>query len=322
MRNFVAGLAIVVFCAWAIYPALLTYTFFLGEKATATVTECEPGSTGVVRGASDPDVCRGTWRTDGGETGRGEIYNLDATEEEGRTLEVRIGPLGPYAHGWGRAWPMPAAAAVPLLFLWGIGVFGYRAVVLPSRRAADELLAAPGTLIVAVDAVGRPDGSKDAAVETLREPPPGHRRVDLPDRPANRGDQLTLGGKRELRRYQAVTGSDGRPRMFLEHRSDRGLQPETVLSDASGVPYLILRRQADHVLSYRLLDAAGTEIGTAGPVERKSLLRMTVRDAGGDVAATAARRRGMWVLRPEETAAPRLRDAAIALLLTRYQDLD
>ncbi|MBE1534044.1 hypothetical protein [Actinomadura algeriensis] len=315
-------LSLVLFCGWMIYPAVLTYTFFLGEKATATVAECEAGHSGPARGARDPDVCRGTWRTADGETGEGEIYNLDATEAEGRTYPIRIGPLGPYAHGWDRAWPAPAFGAVPLLILWCVCAFVYWKFLLPSRRAADGLLAAPGTLVVGADGWGSPDGTGHASVATLREPPPGHRPVDLPGRPACDGDQLSLGRKREKRIYQAVTDPDGRPLMYLEHRADRGLQPETVVSDPAGVPYLLLRRRPDHVLSYRLVDATGAALGTAGPAQRDSPLRLAVRDAAGNPAATAARRRGGWVVSPEEGAAPELRDAAIVLLLARAHDLD
>ncbi|OLT14258.1 hypothetical protein BJF79_19105 [Actinomadura sp. CNU-125] len=323
MRKVLTGIAVVLFCAWAVYPAILTYTFHFGEKATATVAECDLGGNARGRSARNQDTCRGTWRTEGGKTGEGEIYNLDAPDAEGRTFAVRIGPLGPYAHGWERAWPAPAVAAGPLLVLWLLCYFAYRMVYLPSQKAAAEMFAAPGALVVALDAVVRPDGTRHASVEKLPGPPPGHRELDVPGRPPNEADQVTLGKKKDSKRlYQVLNDADGRPLMYLEHRSDRGLQPETVLRDPSGVPYLLARREGEHMLSHRLLDAAGTELAIVKPITPKSLRQLTLRDADGDLALSAARRHGAWVLKPETIASPELRDGLIALLLARYNDIE
>ncbi|QFG24714.1 hypothetical protein [Actinomadura sp. WMMB 499] len=303
MRKVPAGVAVVMFCAWAVHPGLLAYTFAAGEKGTATVGEC-------VESRRGPATCHGTWRTGSGETGEGEIYNLDSREDEGRTLPVRVGPLGPHGHGWERAWVSPGIGGIVLVLL-GLGyTLIYRGVFRRGRKLADELLAAPGALIVSDGGSRLADGSPHTIARALPEAPPGHRRLDLPGRAARHGE---LGLPKDGRTFfVSVAGTGERPLMLLEHRSEKRLEPETVLHDPSGVPRLLIRRTDG--TRFRILDAGGTELGTAAPAGDGGVLSMEVRDADGKVVAEAAGR-GLtkWVLRVEPDAPPPLRDAALAL---------
>ncbi|GGV14421.1 hypothetical protein GCM10010182_38800 [Actinomadura cremea] len=317
-RSILTVLAVVAFCGWAVYPVLLTYTFYLGEKATATVAECEVGSPGYGRAGGDPDRCRGTWRTEGGETAEGEIYNLDPTRAEGRTYAVRIGPLGPYAHGWDRAWPGPLLGAVPLLIFVAAEVLLYRGILRPGRKMADTLLAAPGALLVSDARTRHADGSPHTFVRNLPDAPPGHRRLDLPGRERRQGKNVGPKGGRTF--YQSVVDTDERPLMLLEHRSDERLEPETVLHDPSGDPRLLLRRTDG--TRFRILDPTGAELGTARPADEARILSLEVCDTDGKVVAEAAGRGLMtWVLRIEQDAPPLMRDAALALAFVKLRSL-
>ncbi|OLT14259.1 hypothetical protein BJF79_19110 [Actinomadura sp. CNU-125] len=317
-KTILTTLAVVAFCGWAVYPVILTYTFYLGEKATASVTECEVGSPGYGRATGDPDICRGTWRTEGGGTGDGEIYNLDPTKAEGRTFEVRVGPLGPYAHGWGRAWLGPLLGAVPLLIFVAVEIMFYRGILRPGRKLADSLLAAPGALLVSDDKTRHADGTPHTFVRNLPEAPPGHRRLDLPGRERRQDKDAVPKGGRTF--YQSVVDADERPLMLLEHRSDERLEPETVLLDPSGNPRLLLRRIDG--TRFRILDPAGAELGSARPADSARILSLEVWDADEKMVAEAAGRGLMtWVLRIEEDAAPPLRDAALALAFVKLRSL-
>ncbi|MBE1534043.1 hypothetical protein [Actinomadura algeriensis] len=317
-RSILTALAVVAFCGWAVYPVILTYTFYLGEKATATVAECELGSPGYGRAGGDPDICRGTWRTEGGETGEGEIYNLDATEAEGRTYPIRIGPLGPYAHGWDRAWLGPLLGAVPLLIFVAAEVMLYRGILRPGRKIADALLDAPGALLVSDDKTRDADGSPHTFVRNLPAAPPGHRHLDLPGRERRRGRDVGPKGGRTF--FQSVVDAAERPLMLLEHRSDERLEPETVLLDPSGNPRLLLRRTDG--TRFVILDPTGTELGTAGPADPARILSLEVWDTDEKVIAEAAGRGLMtWVLRIDEDAPPLLRDAALALAFVKLRAL-
>ncbi|MFG2085693.1 MULTISPECIES: hypothetical protein [unclassified Spirillospora] len=321
-RILIIGLIAIAICAWAFYPAVLAYTFAEGERATATVAECVAGS-----GRGGRATCHGTWRTEDGEHGEGEIYGLDYEQTHGRdddAVPVRIGPLGPYANGWGGSWDY-FLSLVPVLFFAFLFVWIRRRFILPARRLAESLLAASGDVLVISEREGvrRPDGSPYATVTTSLEPPPGHRRLELPGRPASTRDQPTLGSRDSLHRFQSVVDAAGRPLMHLEHRSDRGLHPEHVLLDPSGAPRLLIRPDTERgPFFHLLLDPAGAGLGTSGPAENRNMTTLEVRDAGDRPAATAAKLRRRRVLRMEDGVPPLLRDAAIALVLIQLINID
>lgn len=316
-RLLITGLFVIVFCAWAFYPAVLAYTFTGGERATATVAECSGGGGGP---RPTTATCHGTWRTEDGERGEGEIYGLDYDQTHGRdddAVPVRIGPLGPHANGWGGSWNY-FLSLLPILLFTFLFAWTRRRFILPGRRLAESLLTASGDVLVISESEGirRPDGSPYATVTTSLEPPPGHRRLQLPGRLPYTRDQPTLGSRDSLHRFQPVVDAAGRPLMHLEHRSDRGLHPEHVLLDPSGTPRLLIRPDTERgPFRYRLLDPAGAGVGTAGPAENGNMTTLEVRDAGDRPAATAAKLRRRRVLRIEDGAPPLLRDAAIALVL-------
>ncbi|TDC87315.1 hypothetical protein [Actinomadura sp. 7K507] len=327
MRRFpLIGLALVLFCGWMLYPAVLTYTFARGERATATVLECT--GIGTYGRYYTDTTCVGTWRTEDGERGDGEIYGLDYDQAvaAGRdeAVPVRIGPLGPYANGWGGSWHY-FLTAVPILLFTLLFVWIRRRFILPSRRLAESMLAASGDVLVISgrDGLRRPDDSPYATLGTSLEPPPGHRNLTLPGRAPYTRDQPTLGSRDRLYRFQAVTDTAGRPLMHVEHRSDRGLHPEHVLLDPSGAPTLLIRPDTERgPFFHRLLDPTGGVLGTAGPAEGRNMTTLEVRGGDGATVATAAKLRGRRVLRIEQGAPPLLRDASIALVLAQLINID
>ncbi|MBE1534045.1 hypothetical protein [Actinomadura algeriensis] len=310
LRLVLIAIPVLIIAVWGAHTAVLAYTFAAGEKATATVESCSPG--GSTNGRRSSGSCNGTWRTEGGETGRGGIYNLDVGEASGETVQVRIGPLGPYANGWERAWTGPVVAAGFIL----IALIAYIAVLRWKRvfhrlKLADAIADEPDGLLVTETGVRRADGSPHALVRRLDGPPPGHRRLDLPGR-TERRDELAGPGRTV---FQSVLDADERPLMVLEHRSDRKLNPETVLLDPSGAPTLLLRRVRDK--EFRLLDPDGGELGSARPPGRARVAMLEVRDAADGTVATIVERGGEWLLRAREDAPPALRDAALALALVQ-----
>ncbi|MFV2174428.1 hypothetical protein ACFHW2_07865 [Actinomadura sp. LOL_016] len=309
-RRVLVAVPVVVFCVWAAYVATIAYTVVAGEKATAAVESCSSGGTSNT-GRAGPGTCRGTWRTEGGETGRGEIYNLNTREAAGETVQVRIGPLGPYSPERTTIWITPAVSGLFVLLPLAVYVAVLRRRLLPRRNLAESLLAAPGGLLVADGAVRRPDGSPHVLVERLPDPPPGRRRLDLPGR-TDRHDELPGPGRTV---YESVRDADGGPLMFLEHRSDRKLNPETVLLDPSGAPVMLLRRVGEN--EYRLLDPSGDARGSARRPDGARIPALEVRDAAGKAVATTVEHGREWALRIEADAPPPLRDAALVLALVQ-----
>ncbi|RSN67407.1 hypothetical protein [Actinomadura sp. WAC 06369] len=304
-----------------IWPAVLAYTLHFGERGTATVAECTS-----FKGRNSATTCRGTWRTEGGRTGRGEIYGLGPRTPAGRTVPVRIGPAGPYANGWSsRTLPTalapiafvtaPAVLAVPLI------VRMRRAVHRRGRRLAAELLAGPGALVVSRDAVRRPDGSPYATLRPVPAPVPGHRRLDLPGRPRRPHPPApgTAPG-RPAAEFASLDDPAGRTLLYCEHRTDTEFEPEIVLLDPSGAPRLLVRRESPHPLAYRLLDPSGADLGSARTAT--GIGTLAVRDAAGTRVAAAGLRGRDWVLRADATAPEALRDAALVLVLAQFRTHD
>ncbi|MFV2174426.1 hypothetical protein ACFHW2_07855 [Actinomadura sp. LOL_016] len=166
--------------------------------------------------------------------------------------------------------------------------------MIPRQRLVPlALLAEPGALVVTRDAVLRPDWSPHATVRDVPAPPPGHRPLDLPGRPARTQDPPWAEGATPSARFRVVE-ADGRAPMLLEHRADGPLEPETVLLDPSGAA-LGSARTASGIGTLAVRDAAGTRVAAAG---------LRGRD---------------WVLRADGGAPPVLRDAALALALVLVQ---
>ncbi|QFG24715.1 hypothetical protein [Actinomadura sp. WMMB 499] len=310
LRYVLIAIPLVIVAAWSAYTGALVHTFAAGERATAVVESCSLG--GSTNGRRTSGSCQGTWRTEGGETGRGEIYNLNVREAAGDTVRVRIGPLGPYAGGWDRAWIMPVVSGgfILLALIAYIAVLRWKKVF-HRLKLAESIAGESGGLIVTEAGARRSDGAPHVLVRRLEAPPPGHRRLDLPGR-TERHDELAGPGRTV---FQSVLDADERPLMILEHRSDRKLNPETVLLDPSGAPTMLVRRVGER--EFRLLDPAGTELGSARPPGRARVPTLEVRDADGNrVAVTVGKRTG-WLLRTEVDAPPPLRDAALVLALVQ-----
>ncbi|MBE1534042.1 hypothetical protein [Actinomadura algeriensis] len=320
VRLIAITLLVVLTVAPWVWPAVLTYTFARGEKATATVAECV---TTTGRGSST--TCRGTWRTGGGARGAGEIYGLDPGTPDGTAVRVRIGPAGPYANGWSsRTLPalIPALivtvamiVAVPLI------VRMRRTIGRRGRRLAESLLAGSDALVVSRDAVRRPDGTPYASLRAASGPPPGHRRLDLPGRPGRTHPPMPgTVPDGPAAEFETLRDPAGRTLLICEHRGDARFEPEIVLLAPDGTPRLLVRRESPHPLAYRLLDPSGAELGSAGTAT--GIGTLAVRDAAGTRVAAAGLRGRDWVLRAEADAPAPLRDAALALVLAQYRVQD
>lgn len=270
------------------WPTVLTYTFLAGERATAQVTECH-------RGASrSPLRCTGTWRTASGDTGSGEIYGLSRSDA-GHTVEVRVGPLGPYRPG-------PGAAALPVsLSLFWLVSFG--ALTVQQVRAGKRtrrLLAEPGApgdlLIVTGKGAHTPDGRRSASVVTLPRPVP-----------AAPGVKTT---------YWEVRDPAGQPMFRVEKRRAGKSVPELVVWDPSGVSGHIIRSTGkDSPGGYALLALDGTPVGSVEPFAGTKWGAYEFRDDRGVIWARSAFRMPEWVLRLGPATSPPFSRLALAFII-------
>ncbi|MFF9301237.1 hypothetical protein [Streptomyces sp. NPDC014764] len=272
------------------WPAVLTYTFMAGERATAQVAECHRGA------GRSPLKCTGTWRTAGGDTDSGEIYGLSRSDE-GRTVEVRVGPLGPYVPGL-----KAAAAPVSLSLLWLASFSALTVMQIRARKRTRRLLAEPGApgnaLIVTRKDARAPDGRRSASVVTLPRPVP-----------AAPGVQTT---------YWEVRDPAGHPLFRVEKRRARKSAPELVVWDPSGVTGHIIRRAGDNSPDgYALLALDGTWVGSVEPSPGTKWGAYEFRDDRGVTAARSASRMPEWVLRLEPAGSPLLSRLALAFTIGR-----
>src|SRR5262249_15065909 len=113
-------------------PTLFAWTFFFGDTATARVTACRMGK---------HLDCSGRWQYADGRRGEGHISGVDQSDV-GRTVAVRIGPLGPYAGGPVRSWTM-LIPLVPLVLIPPFVVTALRRLRAPGQAVARRLLTEP-----------------------------------------------------------------------------------------------------------------------------------------------------------------------------------
>lgn len=297
------------------WPVVLTYTFTLGERATAQVAECHY----VSKGKSRDLVCTGTWRTDGGRTGSGEIYGL-LPGDAGRRVSVRIGPMGPYHGGFGRSWPLyttllPLLLAPPTIFV----------LARRQRRVGGtmfrELLAGPAdeatVLVVTRKGAAWPDGRRYATVRATA-PPPGHVPVQVPGRKRRGTERSTfevaagIGGN--ARRFAAVDTPAGEPLFLLEYRSDQEYQPEAILLGLDGTARAVIRLLAVLPARYQFLDPEGGPLGSVKTIPGAKWGAYVVRDQSGREIARVAQRFWRIAVRIEPTASPAHRDLALAFV--------
>jgi hypothetical protein len=123
----IAVMGLVLF--WAV---VITYTLFLGEKATARVETCyETGS-----GRNSELTCTGSWTTADSQTHSGEIYGLEE-QDAGRVVMVRLGPMGPYAQ-WNPSYIGYYLMLVPVILVSFATIRVRRYLCLSSRRPQDR----------------------------------------------------------------------------------------------------------------------------------------------------------------------------------------
>ncbi|TDE33011.1 hypothetical protein [Actinomadura sp. 6K520] len=316
-------LLIAAVAAMLFWPVVMTYTFVYGEKATASVTNCET----IRNNKSTNTTCTGTWRAEGGDTGSGEIYGLDK-DQEGDTVPVRLGPMGPYAGGFGRSWYL-FLTAVPLLLAPLIGLWALRATLASGRKLAESLLADPagGTLlVVSGDKVFHADGLPHATLSPPGAPSPGHRPVEVPGRRRRlferTGFDRAAGLNRDATEFRALTGPRGHTLAVVEYRSGVDLEPEDVLLDPSGTPLALIRRIAPVPRAYEILDPGGTLIGSAANLDGRHSSSLRVTDSRGATVATIAHTGRRCVVRVESTAPPPFRDVAIVIAFATFRTTD
>jgi hypothetical protein len=272
------------------WPVVLTYTFVAGERATAQVSECHRLSSGRISELK----CTGTWRADGGDIGSGEIYGL-GRRDVGGAVEVRIGPMGPYGHGFTGSWHQYFLSLFLLSVFGGVVVRRNRA-----RRRADPLLAAPAAhgdlLIVMGRGVRTPDGQPYASV--LAVFPPSARRP--------------VGVKVS---HWEVCGAQGQPMFRVEQREGKKIAPEFVLLDLSGAPRAIIRRTGTSPVTYALLFPDGTPLGRIDATAGAKWGAFEIKDTQGRTWARTATRIPEWILRIEPGAPPTFPYLALAFTI-------
>ncbi|QFG24712.1 hypothetical protein [Actinomadura sp. WMMB 499] len=316
----IAAVAAVALLFW---PVVMTYTLVAGEQGTASVARCVETGTGKNYNLS----CTGTWRTGSGGSGSGEIYGLDEGDA-GTDVPVRVGPMGPYAGGFGRNW-IYYLPLVPLLLAPAVMVWALRATLGPGRRLAKSLLADPagGTLlIVTPKRVDHANGLPLAVLGPSGPPPPGYRPVDVPGRALRAGGRTPLdaaaGINRDRSEFRPLVSPGGQALAIVEHRSAKGREPDHVLLDPSGATVAVVRRISPSPPRFALIDPGGAPLGSAGPTGGKRSASLLVTDARGAAVATIAHAGRRSVVRVEN-AAPRLyRDAALVLALAQYRTAD
>ncbi|MFD0901322.1 hypothetical protein [Actinomadura sediminis] len=305
------------------WPVVITYTLAAGEKATASVTRCVKTTNGKRHNLS----CTGTWRTEGGETGSGEIYGLDK-DDAGTDVPVRVGPMGPYGGGFGGNW-VYYLTLVPLLIAPGIAIWALRVSFGPGRKLAESLLAEPagGTLLVVTPKrVDHANGLPLATLGPPGPPPPGYRPVEIPGRALRAGGRSPLdaaaGVNRDRSEFRPLESPGGEPLAVVEHRSAEGREPDHVLLDPSGATRALVRRISAGPARYALIGPDGTPLGSAEPTGGRLSGSLRVTDAGGVTVATIAHTGRRCVVRVED-AAPRVyRDIAIVLVFAQYHTAD
>ncbi|MEV5575744.1 hypothetical protein AB0L06_37390 [Spirillospora sp. NPDC052269] len=132
LRSRAAVILYVAALACAVWPVAVGYTVLAGEKATARVLSCHRTHTGRVHNTT----CTGAWVASDGSPGEGEIYNVDE-HDYGHDITIRLGPFGPYGHGWARHVP-PATAG------FGLGIaacLGVLVMLVLDRRKKDAAAA-------------------------------------------------------------------------------------------------------------------------------------------------------------------------------------
>ncbi|WP_415950559.1 hypothetical protein [Streptomyces sp. KLOTTS4A1] len=261
--------------ACLLWPALLSYTFVAGERATAQVAECHRG------GSRSPLKCSGTWRTEGGERGSGAIYGL-GRDDAGRSVEVRVGPLGPY-HPGVRAAALPVVLSLFML----VGFGGMTVHQQRARRRVRPLLAQPAQpgdlLTVTGRGASTADGRRTASVVALPRPPA----------PVAKGVRAA---------YWDVRDGAGQPVCRVEKRRTGKALPELLVQEPSGAGYLIRPAEQGPRGTYSLLTFDGRPVGTVGLHEGAKWGAYEFRDLHGVVWARTVCRMPEWVLRLEPGA--------------------
>lgn len=298
-------------------PMMFVLTFVTGGTATARVTACRHGR---------HLDCSGRWQDAQGRRGEGHISGV-GDGDVGRNVKVRIGPLGPYAGGPARSWPM-LLTAIPFLLGPPFVVVALRRALTPGRTVARRLLAeAPGdaTLLSvphtwADGGVGvtDPDGRPWLSFATI-DAPAGYQPADLPGRrPRLRQRSVfdaAAGIARSSSGFAAATDPGGSPMFAIEDRSFAEYEPETWLLDVGRMPQAVIRRLDVLPRRFELLRADGVALGVISTYEGLRSGAYVTLDAEGRRVASMAAHGRRWVVRVEHGTPPLLRDLTLVFLL-------
>ena len=234
------------------------------------------------------------------------------------TVEVRIGPLGPYAGGFGRAWPL-FLTVLPLLVGPPFVVAMLRRFSRPGRAAARRILAQPspatrrccGSLCPGrsgATGATEQDGRPHSTLRTTEAPPAISSPLSLPGSAKPKRSSSRRSAARPVSR-RARPGSPPRTarrraRFVIERRAFGEYDPETWLLDPAGTPQAMIRRTG--MGEFALLRADGKALGTLSrPYGRRRLHgRGPGRDGSTRPWPPADR---TWMLRVEPDTPPMLR---------------
>lgn len=302
------GFLVAMVVGFLFMPAVLTYTFLAGDRATAVVTHCD------VRPKKTD--CSGRWIGTDGKSGSGHISAV-GPDDVGHRVAVRIGPLGPYAGGLGGQWPL-LLTALPLLIAPPVIATRFRRMSGAARARVERVRAeaAGGATLLSVSATVAV-GADGITYAELRDSgtPPGHLPVELPGRRPRANPRSAFrsaaGLSSDTTGFATVYGPAGEPRFVLERRGFREYEPETWLLDPGGTPQAVIRRVAWFPAAYELLRADGSPLGTIRTPAGQRYGAFEAWDDGGRPVAVMAAGRPEWLMRVE----PGTPDALADLLL-------
>jgi hypothetical protein len=301
------------------WPVVLTCTFVWGEKATAHVAECHVKHN--TKGSET--ICTGLWTTSHGFRGAGKIYGLNE-DQAGHDVSVRIGPMGPYAGGFGHSWVLFLSLA-PIIGSPPFIVVMNRRMTGPSKALAKKLLATPGDGLLLIVNRGQATTVDERPYATFRkaDPPPGYQPLKLPPGTRRQLQRSTFeaaaGIGSPAARLSGMYGPGGEPLFLYEQRSQPDYEPDALLLDPGGTTLAVIRQIAMYPAACNALNPDGSPLAYISTPRGIKSMAFEFKDLQGRVFAVfAANGLRTWVLHVHPWAPPLLRNLCLGFSLAVF----
>ncbi|RSN67408.1 hypothetical protein [Actinomadura sp. WAC 06369] len=240
-RRIVISVVLAAAVALAVFwPSVMVWTYTAGERAEGTVTVCDTYATGS-KGEGREERCEAAWTTESGEPGEGHIYGLDVDTPDGTRVDLRIGPMGPYA---GPVTDQYAYFGHAVILLVLGGLWSARSVrrVASGRAAARALLDAPdGTkLVVTRRRATVPGGGAHASLHRAEAPAgyahPRPHQTEMAEMRLFVDAAWVLGKVYDRKGFAALHDASGRPHLLVALPAPPCSSPSTCCSTRPGRP--------------------------------------------------------------------------------------